>query len=58
MNTKNFRTRQEFATDYSIPKGRDYIIGLDVGYSGTKVFYETGYFCVPSFVKKMKQGMR
>ena len=42
MNTRNFRTRQEFK-NMTNPKGKDYIIGLDVGYSSTKVFYENGY---------------
>lgn len=52
MNTKTFRTRHEFAKKIN-PKGKDYIIGLDAGYSSMKVFYENGYFCFPSFVKKL-----
>lgn len=56
MYTKNFRTRQE--QNYkSNPKGKDFIIGLDIGYSGTKVFYEDGYFCFPSYAKKIEKGM-
>lgn len=54
MDSKKIRTRQEFNTNsYTNPKGKDFIIGLDLGYSGTKVFYETGYFCFPSYAKKI-----
>lgn len=56
MDSKKIRTRQEF-NRLTNPKGKDFIIGLDIGYSGTKVFYETGYFCFPSYVKKLKSGM-
>ena len=53
VDSKRYRTKHEFYNLTTIPKGKDYIIGLDVGYSGTKVFYESGYFCFPSFVKKI-----
>lgn len=56
MNIKKIRTRQEFNTATN-PKGKDYIIGLDIGYSATKVFHETGYFCFPSYAKKLNNGM-
>ena len=56
MDSKKIRTRQEF-NRITNPKGKDFIIGLDLGYSGTKVFYETGYFCFPSYVKKLGKGM-
>lgn len=52
FNTKLFRTRHEFFKKSS-PKGKDYIIGLDAGYSGMKVWYENGYFCFPSYAKKL-----
>lgn len=52
VDTKRFRTRQEMKME-AHPKGRDYIIGLDVGYSATKVFYENGYFVFPSYVKEV-----
>jgi len=52
LDTKKFRTRQEFRLKQN-PKGTDYIIALDAGYSGMKVFYENGYFCFPSFAKKL-----
>ena len=56
MNTKKFRTRQEkiIATN---PKGRDYIIGLDIGYSAVKVAYENGFFCFPSYAKRLDDTM-
>lgn len=56
MNTRNYRTKQEFRNS-SNPKGKDFIIGLDVGYSSTKVFYENGFFVFPSFVKRLYNGM-
>ena len=56
MDTKKFRTRQEF-NSLSLPKGKDYIVALDVGYSGTKVFYETGYACFPSYAKLLDDHM-
>ena len=56
MDTKKFRTRQEFNM-LSLPKGKDYIVALDVGYSGTKVFYETGYACFPSYAKLLDDHM-
>lgn len=57
MKTKEFRTRQEFFKDHTHPKGKDFIIGLDAGYSSVKVFYENGYFCFPYYVKKIEGGM-
>lgn len=57
MDTKKFRTRQEFFTNETHPHGNDYIIGLDMGYSGIKVMYESGHFCIPSYVIKIENGM-
>ncbi len=54
IDTKKFRTRHEFSAKTTIPKGKNFIVGLDVGYSGTKCFYEKGYFCFPSFIKKIE----
>ena len=54
MNTKKFKTRQEFNQKIN-PKGKHYIIGLDAGYSSMKVYHENGYFCFPSFVKKISE---
>ena len=51
--TKRFRTRQEFK-EKNNPKGKNYIIAIDVGYSGTKVFHENGYFCFPSYARRIE----
>lgn len=56
MDTKKFRTRQEIKTMQN-PKSKDFVIGLDVGYSATKVFHEGGYFVFPSYAKKLENGM-
>lgn len=56
MNPKQLRTRQEFHTQNN-PKGRDYIVAIDIGYSSTKVFYENGYFVFPSYAKRLYNGM-
>lgn len=53
MNTEKFRTRQEFIKREH-PKGKDYIVALDAGYSSMKVFYEGGYFCFPSYARKLE----
>lgn len=53
MDTKQFRTRQEMNYKTN-PKCRDYIIGLDVGYSSSKVFYENGYLVFPSYIKEIE----
>ena len=54
-NTKRFRTKQ-MINNRVHPKGKSFIVGLDVGYSGTKVFYEGGFLCFPSYAKKI-EGM-
>lgn len=56
MDSKKFRTRQEWKSLQN-PKSKCYVIGLDVGYSATKVFHENGYFVFPSFAKKLDGGM-
>lgn len=56
MNTKKFRTRQEFTKRIN-PKGKNYIIGLDAGYSSMKVYYEGGHFCFPSFLRAVSKEM-
>lgn len=56
MDSKKIRTRQEIKS-MANPKGKNFIIGLDLGYSATKVFYENGYFCFPSYAKKLSNGM-
>lgn len=56
METKKYRTKQEFRT-LTNPKGKDFIIALDIGYSGTKIYTEHGYICFPSYAKKLEKGM-
>ena len=56
MDTNRFRTRQE-RKPLSLPKGKDYIIAPDMGYSSVKGFCETGYFCFPSYAKKLDGDM-
>ena len=56
MDTTLFRTRQE-SRDIPLPKGKDYIVSADIGYSGTKVFCESGCFCFPSYAKRMDHEM-
>lgn len=57
MNTNKFRTRQEFVKRATHPKAKDYIIGLDAGYSAMKVFHENGYFCFPSYARKLEGSL-
>lgn len=53
-NTKMYRTKHEFfGTDVELSKTEDYIIGLDAGYSGMKVWYENGHFCFPAYARKI-----
>ena len=54
ISTKEFRTRQEFIKKEN-PKGKEFIIGLDAGYSSMKVFFENGYFCFPSYAKQIDE---
>ena len=52
--TNLYRTRHEFFNiPMQLPKAPKFIVGLDAGYSGMKVWYERGYFCFPSFVKEL-----
>lgn len=56
MNTKKYRTRQEFEKEEH-PRSNKYIIALDAGYSSMKGYYENGYFCFPSYAKKISESM-
>ena len=57
MKTNKFRTRQEFIKRFTHPKSkREYVIGLDAGYSSMKCFYENGYFCFPSYAKRINES--
>ncbi len=48
---KNIKTKQEFH-NLTNPKSKQFVIGLDAGYSSMKVFHENGYFCFPSSIRK------
>ena len=53
-DTAKFRTRQEFVKNYTYPKSKkEYIIGLDAGYSSMKCFYEQGHFVFPSYARRI-----
>ncbi len=56
MDLKNIRTRQESAFETN-PKSNEYVIGMDIGYSSVKVFYENGHFVFPSYAKKLDTTM-
>lgn len=56
MDTKKFRTKQEYVSR-KICKGEKFVIGLDAGYSSMKVFFENGYFCFPSYAKRLDYEM-
>ncbi|MCC2254579.1 ParM/StbA family protein [Ruminococcus sp. CLA-AA-H200] len=56
MQTAKFRTRQEIRRAQN-PKGNHYIIGLDAGYSSMKCCHESGYFCFPSYVRRLDQEL-
>lgn len=56
MSTKEYRTKQEFV-DKIGPKGKNFIIGLDAGYSGMKVYHELGYFVFPSYAKHLQENL-
>lgn len=57
LETKKFRTRQEIREPMTNPKGKDYIIGLDLGYSSSKTFYESGCLTFPSYAKRIDETM-
>ena len=57
MNTNKFRTRQEFVKTSTHPKSKKQVIGLDVGYSAVKCFHENGYFCFPSYVRRLDSAL-
>ena len=55
MNTLEFRTRTEFIKKDNISIEGICPIGIDIGYSGVKLFYPKGYACFPSFCIEQKQ---
>lgn len=52
MQTKDFKTRSEIVVQKSPSNEFYYPIGLDVGYSGVKVYTENKRSCFPSFTRK------
>ncbi len=53
MQTNDFKTKTVFQ-DYASPGSDDrYVIGLDIGYSGVKVFCCNKYTCFPSYARKI-----
>ena len=56
MQTKDFKTRSEIVVQKSPSNEFYYPIGLDVGYSGVKVYTENKRSCFPSFTRKAPQN--
>ena len=55
MSSKNYRTKQE-SRNLTNPKGKNYIVAIDAGYSSMKVFWETGCCIFPSYAKKKENS--
>lgn len=55
METKDFRTATEFVSRENAGINTAWIEGIDLGYSGVKVFSEMGYGCFPSYAKKVEK---
>lgn len=53
MNTKTFSTRTEIRAKENPCIDGVHIIGLDMGYSGPKCFYEKGNFVFPNYCQKL-----
>lgn len=49
MDTQSYATRSEWIRRDNPKKEGKHIIGLDMGYSAAKGFYDGGYFCIPNF---------
>ncbi|SDW83195.1 plasmid segregation protein ParM [Lachnospiraceae bacterium KHCPX20] len=49
IKTTEFATKSEWFRCENPRKDNKHVIGLDMGYSGAKGFYEDGYFCIPNF---------
>ena len=57
MEIKNFATRSEWKRIENPRKEGKHIIGLDLGYSGSKGFYESGYFCIPNYSTQITEEL-
>jgi len=53
MDTRAFSTKSERKTRINPSIPGIHLLGLDMGYSGIKCFYENGNFVFPNFVKKL-----
>lgn len=53
MDTRSYATRSEWVRRDNPKKDGKHIIGLDMGYSAAKGFYEGGYFCIPNFTTQV-----
>lgn len=56
MKTMDFKTRTEIVPYDSPSKKNEWVIGLDLGYSGVKGWCANKYFCFPSYVKAVPDG--
>ena len=54
MDVSVFATRTDFRNIANVKSTKEYIIGLDLGYSATKCITEDSAFCVPSFAREIR----
>lgn len=54
MDTTIFAPRTDFRKENHPVSDKAFILGLDLGYSAVKCFYEKGVFCVPNFVREIR----
>lgn len=55
-DSKRYRTHQE-TVEQQNPKGYDYVVAIDAGYSAIKAFTENKHFVFPSYALRMTSGM-
>lgn len=53
MNTMDFRTKTEFKGEKHTSCKNFWPVALDIGYSSVKGYSQNGYFCFPSYAKKI-----
>lgn len=56
MNTVDFRTKTEFVGEKHVAHPSYWPVALDIGYSSVKGYTPNGYFCFPSYARKI--GMK
>lgn len=54
MDVSIFATKTDFRTVSHAKSDKEFIIGLDLGYSATKCITENEAFCIPSFSREIK----